>query len=119
MVDSWFEVVARLCLCCFQIVVGGLVITTAVRLTSRRPSARVSRLGRLCFEYIGNVDVVETDDRRVNLQGRELVDWVKRQIARRRLPVGQQQQILHSLRHILREDGRLTPDDRPWSGMED
>ncbi len=120
MVDSWFEAAARWCLCCFQFVAAGLVVATAVRCASgRRPPARVSRIARLCFEYVGNVEVDEAAERRVNLQGRELVDWVKRQIARRRLPVGQEQRILQSLRDILREDGALTPNDRPWSRMED
>ena len=104
--DSWFVIAARCCLCGFQVVVGGLVVWTVARLaTGRPPCASAGRWGRFCFEYLGNVDPVGSADRRRNLHGRELMDWVKRQIEKRGLPAGQQEeQFLSTVRRTLGDD---------------
>ena len=109
---------ASMCLCCFQIIVGGLFVWMVVRPALRsRPRAPVGSIGRLCLEYLGNVDPVE--DRRRNLRGRQLIDWVKSQIEQHGLPAAQEQRLLSLARQVVHDEAPPPPDDGPRSGMED
>ena len=105
MVDSWLGLAANLCLCCFQVVVAGSFLWIVVRLaTGSRSRAPAGGLGRFCVEYLGNVDPIGSAERRRNLRGRELIDWVKYQIEQHGLPRGQQQRLLSLARQVVRDE---------------
>jgi|KBSSwiStaDraftv2_1062776.scaffolds.fasta_scaffold219953_2 hypothetical protein len=69
-------------------------------------------LGRLLFEYVGNLDPLEEDvqeaapvipDPRTDHATRELVDWTIGQMKARGLSADKQQAMLHDLRRAIRE----------------
>ena len=118
--DSWLVPAANLCLSCFQVVVAGSFLWIVARLaTGARSRAPVSGLGRFCLEYLGNVDPPGSAERRRNLRGRELIDWVKYQIEHHPLPAGQEQRLLSLARQVVRDEAPPAVEDGPRSGIED
>jgi hypothetical protein len=115
--ESGLGLAASMCLCLFQIIVVGVFAWMVVRLAmGSRTRAHAGWLGRFCIEYLGNVDPAGSAERRRNLRGRELIDWVKYQIEQHGLPAGQEQRLLRLARQVARDEAPLPSDDEPRSG---
>lgn len=72
--------------------------------------------GRFLLDYVGNVDSQEhgdlhragTRDRRRDHEARELLDWIKEQMAERGFPARDEREFLEDLRQAIRKEGRVT-----------
>ena len=91
-----------------------------------RPTVGI-RAGRFLFDYVGNVDSQEHEDldragapdRRRDHEARELLNWIKEQMAERGFPARDEREFLEDLRQAIRKEGRVTSGERVTGVFED
>ena len=85
------------------------------------------RASRFLFDYVGNVDSEEHEDlgragppdRRSNHEARELLNWIKEQMAERGFPARNEEEFLEDLRQAIRKEQGMTSGERIVGVLED